>query len=110
MAGRALPYGVAGWRGVRRGRCLTSPMPKKTTDTLFVILGNQLFPPAEIGDPLKDAAFFMAEDRDLCTYVRHHQQKILLFLAAMRATRTSCASGTRTCTTSVLKISTGPSC
>lgn len=27
----------------------------------------------------------MAEDLGLCTYVRHHQQKIVLFLAAMRA-------------------------
>ena len=29
----------------------------------------------------------MAEDVGLCTYVRHHQQKIVLFLAAMRAYR-----------------------
>ncbi len=29
----------------------------------------------------------MAEDIGLCTYVRHHQQKIVLFLAAMRAYR-----------------------
>ena len=29
----------------------------------------------------------MAEDLGLCTYVRHHQQKIVLFLAAMRAYR-----------------------
>lgn len=28
---------------------------------------------------------FMAEDRDLCTYEKHHQQKLVLFLAAMRA-------------------------
>ena len=28
---------------------------------------------------------FMAEDLGLCTYERHHQQKIVLFLAAMRA-------------------------
>ena len=27
----------------------------------------------------------MAEDRDLCTYVRHHQQKLVLFLSAMRS-------------------------
>ena len=58
-------------------------MPEK--DTLFVVLGNQLFPPAELGEHLGSAAFFMAEDLGLCTYVRHHQQKILLFLAAMRS-------------------------
>ena len=28
---------------------------------------------------------FMAEDVGLCTYEKHHQQKIVLFLAAMRA-------------------------
>lgn len=30
---------------------------------------------------------FMAEDIGLCTYVRHHQQKLVLFLAAMRSYR-----------------------
>ena len=51
---------------------------------MLVILGNQLFPlehlPAPAGMPV-----FMAEDMGLCTYERHHQQKIVLFLAAMRA-------------------------
>ncbi len=27
----------------------------------------------------------MAEDYHLCTYVKHHRQKILLFLSAMRS-------------------------
>lgn len=60
-------------------------MTRPDVDTLFVALGNQLFPPEQLGDHLGDAAFFMAEDHGLCTYVRHHRQKIVLFLAAMRA-------------------------
>lgn len=56
-----------------------------TPDTLFIVLGNQLFPPAWLGDRVSQNVFFMAEDRGLCTYVRHHQQKLLLFLAAMRS-------------------------
>ncbi|MEM7625758.1 MAG: cryptochrome/photolyase family protein [Planctomycetota bacterium] len=59
-------------------------MAPPASDTLFAVLGNQLFPFAEVKDH-RDASFFMAEDLGLCTYVRHHQQKILLFLAAMRA-------------------------
>ncbi|MEO1237179.1 MAG: cryptochrome/photolyase family protein [Planctomycetota bacterium] len=59
-------------------------MAKTEPKTLFVVLGNQLFPFAEFKDH-RDASFFMAEDVGLCTYVRHHQQKIVLFLAAMRA-------------------------
>ncbi len=51
---------------------------------LFVILGNQLFPPRHLRG-YEHARFFMAEDVGLCTYVRHHKQKIVLFLAAMRA-------------------------
>ena len=51
---------------------------------MLVILGNQLFPPRHLPSP-RDTAVFMAEDAGLCTYVRHHQQKIVLFLAAMRA-------------------------
>ena len=50
----------------------------------MVVLGNQLFPFAKFA-PYREARFFMAEDLGLCTYVRHHQQKILLFLAAMRS-------------------------
>ena len=51
--------------------------------SLLVILGNQLFAPDRL--PLPDEVrVFMAEDFGLCTYERHHQQKIVLFLAAMR--------------------------
>ena len=53
---------------------------------LFVVLGNQLFPPADLprepGMPV-----FIAEDASLCTYVRHHQHKLVLILAAMRSYR-----------------------
>lgn len=49
-----------------------------------VILGNQLFP-LRLLPPADTAPVFMAEDLGLCTYERHHQQKIVLFLAAMRA-------------------------
>lgn len=52
----------------------------------FVVLGNQLFPPELLAD-WRDAPVFMAEDVGLCTYVRHHRQKIVLFLAAMRSYR-----------------------
>ena len=52
--------------------------------TLVVVLGNQLFPANNL-EPFADATVFMAEDLGLCTYVRHHQQKIVLFLAAMRS-------------------------
>lgn len=51
---------------------------------LLLILGNQLFPPKHLA-AYAGAPVFMAEDMGLCTYVRHHQQKIVLFLAAMRS-------------------------
>jgi len=51
---------------------------------MLVILGNQLFPLQHLPPP-DVTPIFMAEDLDLCTYERHHQQKIVLFLAAMRA-------------------------
>jgi deoxyribodipyrimidine photolyase-related protein len=51
---------------------------------LLVVLGNQLFAPDRL-EGCRDAVVFMAEDVGLCTYVRHHQQKIVLFLAAMRS-------------------------
>jgi len=51
---------------------------------MLVILGNQLFS-AEHLPPASTTPVFMAEDLGLCTYVRHHQQKIVLFLAAMRS-------------------------
>ena len=53
---------------------------------VFVVLGNQLFAPELLTPHVEpDTRFFMAEDRGLCTYVKHHQQKLLLFLAAMRS-------------------------
>ena len=51
---------------------------------LILVLGNQLFPPRYL-DEFDGADVFMAEHRDLCTDVRHHKQKIVLFFAAMRA-------------------------
>lgn len=50
---------------------------------LFFLLGNHLFPPSYL-KAYQGMPFFMAEDDGLCTYVRHHKQKIVLFLAAMR--------------------------
>ena len=57
---------------------MTSPRP------LLVILGNQLFP-LRFLPPARDVGVFMAEDMGLCTYEKHHQQKIVLFLSAMRS-------------------------
>jgi deoxyribodipyrimidine photolyase-related protein len=53
-------------------------------NALLVVLGNQLFAPEHLPPPER-VRVFMAEDYGLCTYERHHQQKIVLFLAAMRA-------------------------
>ena len=50
---------------------------------LFIILGNQLFPLNEFGN-YKDSYFFMAEDKELCTYEKHHKHKLILFLSSMR--------------------------
>ena len=58
----------------------------QTPSRLLVVLGNQLFPLEHV-ESIKPDAIFMAEDMGLCTYVRHHQQKIVLFLAAMRSYR-----------------------
>ena len=52
---------------------------------LFFILGNQLFPPKYVIRFKKDHLFYMAEDYELCTYEKHHKQKILLFLSSMRS-------------------------
>ena len=52
---------------------------------LFLILGNQLFPLKYLDRYKKDHLFFMAEDNELCTYEKHHKQKILLFLSSMRS-------------------------
>ena len=51
--------------------------------SLFIILGNQLFPLDELSK-YKDSYFFMAEDFGLCTYEKHHKHKIILFLSSMR--------------------------
>ncbi|MFN3168083.1 MAG: cryptochrome/photolyase family protein [Phycisphaeraceae bacterium] len=50
----------------------------------MLILGNQLFPTAHLRD-LGVERVFMAEDQGLCTYVKHHKLKLVLFLAAMRS-------------------------
>jgi len=50
---------------------------------LQIVLGNQLFPHDFLPSP-RDCIVFMAEDESLCTDVRHHKQKLVLFLAAMR--------------------------
>ena len=52
---------------------------------LFFLLGNQLFSEKFLEKFRKDHIFFMAEDYQLCTYEKHHKQKILLFLSAMRS-------------------------
>ena len=52
---------------------------------LFLILGNQLFPLEYLKDFKKDNIFYMAEDYELCTFQKHHKQKILLFLSSMRS-------------------------
>ena len=52
---------------------------------LFFLLGNQLFSEKYLEKFRKDHIFFMAEDYQLCTYEKHHKQKILLFLSAMRS-------------------------
>ena len=51
---------------------------------MLLILGNQLFTPRYL-PAASERPVFMAEDVGLCTYEKHHQQKIVLFLAAMRA-------------------------
>ena len=53
----------------------------------FVILGNQLFDLSFFSQFKKDHIFFLSEDFGLCTYEKHHKQKILLFLSAMRSFR-----------------------
>jgi deoxyribodipyrimidine photolyase-related protein len=52
---------------------------------LFFILGNQLFPSKYLDRFKKDHLIFMAEDYQLCTYEKHHKNKILLFLSSMRS-------------------------
>jgi deoxyribodipyrimidine photolyase-related protein len=57
------------------------PMP--SSKSLFVILGNQLFPLKYINDR-KDDLFFMAENRELCTVHTFHKHKLTFYLSAMR--------------------------
>ncbi len=52
---------------------------------LNLILGDQLFP--DISALPTEAPIFMREDFGLCTRFLHHQQKIVLFLSAMRHRR-----------------------
>jgi len=61
-----------------------SEAPAAGDRDVFIVLGNQLFPFAHF-KPHREARFFMAEDEGLCTYVKHHKQKLVLFLAAMRS-------------------------
>ncbi|MBS1704472.1 MAG: cryptochrome/photolyase family protein [Armatimonadetes bacterium] len=51
---------------------------------LVVLLGDQLFQDISA---LPEAPIFMREDMGLCTSPRHHQQKLVLFLSAMRHRR-----------------------
>ena len=53
----------------------------------FVILGNQLFDKKNLKGFKKDCEFFIQEDMGLCTYFKHHKQKIYYFLASMREYR-----------------------
>ena len=52
--------------------------------SLFLILGNQLFPQKHL-KPFKDSTFLMMEDFGLCTYQKHHKLKLVLFLSSMRS-------------------------
>ncbi len=53
-------------------------------NSLFMILGNQLFPIKNLED-YKKSIFFMCEDYGLCTFQKHHKLKLLLFLSSMRS-------------------------
>ena len=55
---------------------------------IHVILGNQLFPVEHLKQ-LNIKHVFMREDINLCTYEKHHKQKITLYLSAMRSYRDS---------------------
>ena len=52
--------------------------------SLFLTLGNQLFPLKYLKD-YKDSIFFMCESFDLCTFQKHHKLKLILFLSSMRS-------------------------
>ena len=51
---------------------------------LFIVLGNQLFHPKYL-KAYKSSLFFLAEDYELCTFVKHHKHKIVFFLSSMRS-------------------------
>ena len=53
---------------------------------LFLVLGNQLFNPKYLKE-YSGYTFYMSEDFGLCTFQKHHKQKILLFLSSMRSYR-----------------------
>ena len=53
---------------------------------IHVVLGNQLFP-VDYLKQLNIKHVFMREDMNLCTYEKHHKQKIALFLSSMRSYR-----------------------
>ncbi len=52
--------------------------------SLFLILGNQLFPQKHLRKH-KYSTFFMCESFDLCTFQKHHKLKLILFLSSMRS-------------------------
>ncbi len=52
--------------------------------SLFLILGNQLFPQNYLNKH-KNSTFFMCESYDLCTFQKHHKLKLILFLSSMRS-------------------------
>ena len=52
--------------------------------SLFLVLGNQLFPQKHL-NKYKDSTFFMCESYDLCTFQKHHKLKLILFLSSMRS-------------------------
>lgn len=56
-------------------------MFNKNVKKAHIVLGNQLF---KLDKNYKDKIIFMAESWDLCTYEKHHKNKIVLFLSAMR--------------------------
>ena len=51
---------------------------------LHITLGNHLFHPKYL-KKVNPKSVFMREDIGLCTYQKHHKQKIILFLSAMRS-------------------------
>ena len=52
--------------------------------SLFLVLGNQLFPQKHL-KKYKKSLIYMCESYDLCTYHKHHKLKLILFLSSMRS-------------------------